>query len=110
MNQQLTDKTKVIMLKGGFKCYISDLQFEGLKAAIQTQKKSIFLDDYYFNSEAILFILPAADIERDDRIKRGDWICPKGSWHKKNEECQCSYIERMQEEYDKTQDRISESV
>ena len=97
------------MLQGEYRSYLTPEQSELLERDILLGKKAVKIDEYFFNSRAILFILPASDIERDDRIKRGDWICQKNSWHKRNEECKCVYLERMQEEYDKTQDRISES-
>lgn len=86
-NKALSDKTFVLMTKQGYRCWISKQQVEALRTELLKDKKFIFLDDCFFNASDISFILPAAAIEREDRIKKGQWQCSFGYWHDKNQEC-----------------------
>jgi len=86
----LTDKNFVAMLKGGYKCWLSKNQAELIKNALKKKAKFIEVDNIFLKAEDISFILPAVEIDREDRIKKGDWRCSFcGRWHAKDEECGC---------------------
>jgi len=87
MTKALTDKTMVVMLKGNYKCWLTKKQADFLKNALLKGKKFIQIDEYFFKGEDISFILPASEIDREDRIKRGEWMCEYGEWHQKGEQC-----------------------
>jgi len=90
MTKEITDKLFVVMLRGGYRCWINKEQKEALENAILSGKKFVKVDEYFFNANNISFILPASEIEREDRVKRGDWQCEYcGRWHPKGEECGC---------------------
>ena len=84
---QITDKTRCVILQGNYKCYLTPEQSELLERDILLGKQAVKIDEYFFNSRAVMFILPAADIERDDRVKRGDWKCVYDEWHIRGQEC-----------------------
>jgi hypothetical protein len=87
MEKSITDKTFVVMTKRGYRCWLNQRQAEALKMALLQEKKFISIDDFFFNSQDISFILPASEIEREDRFKRGEWQCSYGYWHSRGEEC-----------------------
>ena len=90
MTNEITDKILVIMLKGNYKCWISQKQAEVIKQAIKSNASFVEVDDLFFKAESIMFILPADEIEEQDHIKKGDWQCQYcGSWIPKNMECGC---------------------
>ena len=88
--QDITDKTFTVMLKGGYKCWITERQAIVIKESLKKNAKFIEIDNIFLKAEDISFILPADEIDREDRVKRGDWQCSEcGRWHSKNEECGC---------------------
>jgi len=87
MNKKITDKNFVVMLKGNYRCWVNKEQKELLEKGLLMGKKFIKIDEFLFNSDDISFILPASEIDREDRIKRGDWQCKYGYWHTKGEQC-----------------------
>jgi len=86
-DQQITDKMFVVMLKGNYCCWINEKQKELLEQALLSGKKFIKVDEFFFNSSDISFILPASEIDREDKVKKGEWQCKYGYWHSKGEEC-----------------------
>jgi hypothetical protein len=91
MNNQgtnsITDKTFVLMIKGGYRVWITPKQAEAIRMVLLRGEKFISIDDLLFNSQDISFILPASEIDREDRIKRGEWQCEYGYWHSRGEKC-----------------------
>jgi hypothetical protein len=91
----ITDKTFVLMTKRGYRVWLNYKQAEAVKMALLKGKKFISVDDLFFNSQEISFILPASEIDREDRVKRGEWKCKYGYWHSKNEECGHGMISQL---------------
>jgi hypothetical protein len=83
----ITDKTFVLMTKRGYRIWLTPQQANAIKIVLLRGEKFISVDDFFFNSQDISFILPASEIDREDRIKKGEWQCQYGYWHSKNEEC-----------------------
>jgi hypothetical protein len=94
MKREITDKVFVVTLRGNYRCWINDKQKIALEQALLAGKKFIKVDEYFFNSGDISFILPAPEIDREERIKRGDWKCQYGYWHTKGEECAHGELEK----------------
>lgn len=95
MTKEITDKNFVVMLKGGYKCYLTDKQSEALKQQLMFGIERVLLDDYYFKSDDISYIIPAKNIDREDKVRRGEWRCSFNHWHGRNEECGHVDLERM---------------
>jgi hypothetical protein len=55
--------------------------------AVLADKEFIFIGGNLIKKRAIKYILPAKEVERAERIKRGEWICENGEWHQKGERC-----------------------
>ena len=108
--KELSTKTVCVLLLNNYKVYLTPKQAEVLSNDLIQGLDIIKINDYIFNKVAIMAILPASDIQRDDRIKRGEWTCKRGNWHTRNAECECIFQERLKREYEETQERISERV
>ena len=90
MTNEITDKDFVISLRGGYKIYVNEAQMELIKKMLEKGKSFVFLESGLFNANDIIFILPAREVEKDDRIKKGEWQCQDcRRWHPRNEECGC---------------------
>lgn len=90
MNQEITEKYFILILRGGYKIWLSETQFEMICNLIETQQKFIRIDKWLINKDEIAFIGLRADIEKDERIKRGEWQCEYCKrWHSKFMECGC---------------------
>ena len=78
------------MLTGGYKVYLNKQEADFLTENIETNKKVIKIGEKVFFADSVRFILPASEIEREDKIKKGEWQCENCKrWHPKNEECGC---------------------
>jgi hypothetical protein len=91
MNQNLTDKTYCVLLKSGYKTYLTRQNAEELSKAFEAGKEVARVVDgdefKTFFKFGVDNIMPAWEIQRDDKIKRGEWQCEKGFWHGRNEQC-----------------------
>jgi hypothetical protein len=87
MKKEITDKTFVVMLRGSYRVWLTEKQAEALKEQLLSGRRFVAIDRYFFKAEDIVFILPAPEIDREDRIKRGEWKCPAGYWHQRGEGC-----------------------
>jgi hypothetical protein len=88
----ITDKTKCLLLRGGYKTYLSQRDYDELKAKLKAGADMVFIaegtpDEKMFSKYALLATMEAGEVEKEDRIKRGEWLCDYGHWHKKNEQC-----------------------
>ena len=99
MKNEITDKTFVLMFKGSYKIWITQKEAETIKWALKKNAKFVEINDIFFKTDDVTFILPAAEIDREDRIKRGEWKCEFGFWHQKGEQCGHLLEEKI---YDKT--------
>jgi hypothetical protein len=87
MDKYLTDKNFVVMLKGGYKCYLNERQKIALQENLLAGKDFVLVDGFFFKTDDVSFILPASEIEREDKVKRGEWKCEYGFWHGKADSC-----------------------
>ena len=87
MLKTLTDKTHILFLFNNERVHLTKNQAKQCQEAVVANKEFIALDDKLFRSRSIQYIMPAADVEKAQRIKRGEWICRYGKWHQRGEEC-----------------------
>ena len=90
MEQQITDKTHLIILTNDIRIWITEKEFELFKGLISAGKSFVEIAGNIINTNTILFVGPRINIETADRIKRGEWqcsICKR--WHPRFEECGC---------------------
>jgi len=87
---QITNKNYCVVLRGNYKTYLTKEEAEFLGKAFESGKEVVRIGDKTFFKFSVLFILPAGEIEREDKIKRGEWQCQICCrWHAKFEECGC---------------------
>jgi len=78
------------MLNDNYKTYLTEDEAEFLSKSFEAGKEVVRVGNKTFFKFGVRFILPASEIDREDRIKRGDWQCEDcGRWHKRGEECGC---------------------
>ena len=87
MINEITDKNFIILIRGGYKIYITEIQMNAIKDSLEKGKGFIYLDKGLFNASDIVFILSAGEVEKDDRVKRGEWKCEYGEWHERGQQC-----------------------
>ena len=90
MTNEITDKNFIVLIRGGYKIYINEKQMEIIKENMKQGKTIIYLEKGLFNANDISFILPASEVEKDERIKKGEWQCEYRTWHQRGEGCGCA--------------------
>ena len=75
-----TNETFVLSLQGGINIYITQEEAEAIQGLIKEKRDFIKVRERVIMSRAILYIVPAKDIEEGLMIKRGCWKCPQGHW------------------------------
>ena len=93
---EITDKTYVVMLKGGYKCYLNEKQKTALENDLITGKQFSKIDDFLFKANEIIFVLPAREITREERIKKGDYKCNYETWHSFRQICDCGEAKKWE--------------
>lgn len=90
MNNLPTDKIFVVNLRGGYKIWVNDEQAEKIKESLEKGKKFIYTEKGMFRADEVSFILPASEVDYQERVKKGEWQCGTCKrWHPKFEECGC---------------------
>ncbi|RLF54688.1 MAG: hypothetical protein DRN13_02070 [Thermoplasmata archaeon] len=95
MERNLTDKTYILCLDNNEKIYLTDEQAKQCRAALLSGKEFILMEENLLKTKAIKYILPAREVERAERIKRGEWMCEYGFWHQKGEQCGHGLLKRL---------------
>ena len=86
MENSLTDKVICVMLEGKYKTYISQNAYQNLLRQIET-KNFVVIDGKLINTKRIIFAMSASEVESEERIKKGDWLCDEGYWHQRGDKC-----------------------
>lgn len=86
-NQQITDKTYCVMLNDNYKTYLTKDEAEFLSKSFEQGKEVVRVGDKTFFKFGVRFILNACEIDREDKLKRGDYKCEFGYWHEKGQQC-----------------------
>lgn len=81
---ELSKDNFVLALRGGVNIYISDEEKSLIESLINSGQKLIKVKGKLIMSEAILYIVSAADVEEAMMIKRGYVKCEKGHWYQRN--------------------------
>jgi len=86
---EITDKTWVILTYGDMRLYVNEEMATKVKGVmmITNPPKCFQVEGNIIALASISGVFKASDIESNDKIKRGDWICKYGEWHTKKEEC-----------------------
>ena len=87
MPNEITNKTWVILLGGGYKTYITENEASFFNMA--EKGTQVVLKDGRVIRDWIA-VIPVSEVNRDEKIKRGDWQCVKcNRWHPRGEQCGC---------------------
>ena len=88
MSKDLTDKRYCIVIRGGYRMWIDEKQFENLIHKLnEGQDQFLLTGSGVVNRSDISLVVPASDLEREERVKKGDWKCRYGHWHTKGQQC-----------------------
>ena len=87
MTQSITDKLYILVLKGNVRIWLNKKEFEGAKESIRQEIAFIEIGGKIISKDAILYIVPRAELDEAEKIKRGEWKCKFDKWHERNQEC-----------------------
>lgn len=82
-----TDQRFVIILKGNARIWLNEQEFKAVKNALVAKAELLEIREMLINPYAILYVLPASELEIAEKIRRGHWQCEYGFWHERNQEC-----------------------
>lgn len=100
MTSQLSRDLVCVCMRNGVQVWIERNRGHALISAIAGPNAPQFIecDGNMLNRADITGIFNAPVMEETTRRKNGEWICDKGNWHKKNQDCACR-TERQENEY-----------
>lgn len=76
------------MIRGGYKVYLNKEKADFLSQSFQQNKEVVQIDDMTFFRGSVIYIMPIRDVEREERIKQGEWMCKKhNNWIPKGKSC-----------------------
>lgn len=87
MSKALTNKTQVLCLDNNEKIYLTEEQAKKVKRAVLEDLEFILVAENLIRKRAIKYIIRASEVEKAERIKRGEWMCEYGKWHQRGEKC-----------------------
>ena len=75
MNQEITDQTHCIIMKGGYRFWVSEKQADEIGVQVEKGVKFVRVKDSLLNTADIELLAPRKDIEWIDRSRKGDYYC-----------------------------------
>ena len=94
MNNELSIDNYVLRINGGVNIYINEDEFTKVKYVLKDKSTDSFeIRGKFIMKSAVQYIVPAADIEVQERKSRGMWQCDKGHWNDRGtQKCTGCYI------------------
>lgn len=91
MTQELSKNLKCILLKNKIEIWLEEDRINNLKRILSEAKdtKFIEIDGQLVNIFEISGIYDANKMQEYTRRKNGEWLCKKGTWHEKGQQCGC---------------------
>ena len=81
---EVSTKTEVLVLRGDIKIYLSEDEAKTIYQIMQNKEVEAFeVQGRKIMRYSILYIVPAGDVETQERVARGEWRCDKGHWNSK---------------------------
>jgi len=84
---KLTDKKFVLCLDNNEKLYLTEEQANRVKEAVLRDSEFILIARELIRKRSIKYIISAQQVEKAERVKRGEWMCKYGFWHQRGEQC-----------------------
>ena len=82
MNGELSLEIWFVVLRGDVSIGITEEEYGFLKRAIQDKSIEFFeIKGKLIMKNAVLYVVPAKDMEVKERKSRGEWQCEKGHWN-----------------------------
>jgi hypothetical protein len=86
MSQELTKELMCLCLKNGIEIWIEKEKLDAITPLLET-KRFININGNIINTESIMGVFLAKEMEEKSHRKNGEWKCDFGFWHKRYEEC-----------------------
>lgn len=83
---EITDKTKVLLYRGG-KYYLNDTQATTIQEAIKQGGSYIEIEGDLIMINSVIGVISTSKYIEQEKIKRGEWQCKYGEWHERNQQC-----------------------
>lgn len=92
MTSNLANQQMVIILRNGIEIWLDKAKADAIGEDLEQDRISKFFmaEGRRLNSVEIVGIFFPADLESLKRRKKGDWQCNYGTWHSKDDACQCA--------------------
>lgn len=95
MNNEITDKTHVLITSGMGRIYITAKEAAHIRQAIEDGTKTIFLGDQMITTSAIRGIITGDQLVEADRTRGGEFKCKFGQYHARGIQCNCAEGRRL---------------
>ncbi len=91
MNTNITKRQHCILTRAGVQIWIDEEQSIKIGQVLDliTEHKFITIGGRRINTADLSGVFLPEDIENMNRMKNGQWQCMQGTWHDKNQKCQC---------------------
>lgn len=88
---ELSVKLKCVLMKNGVMLWVEESKAITLQGVLDNLTSHMFIrfNGRSINTAELNGVYEASDIEDMTRRKNGQWQCPSGSWHERNEKCGC---------------------
>lgn len=97
--KELSKQLMCIYIRNGIEIWTENDKILKLKQAIRTLQGNKFIefDERFINTADIVGIFTPQDLEDLKHRKNGEWKCESGTWHIKEDNCECGYLKRIKE-------------
>jgi len=101
---QLSKNLYCIQMRSGVFIWLERERCENLMLALENPNcpKFVRVDDQMINTADVSGIFTAGTMEDTTLRKNGKWQCDKGSWHSRQDKCECTkqgYSEAQEEHF-----------
>jgi len=88
---ELSKNLMCVQMRSGVEIWLEAEKAETLQKALQgiTQSKFVMHEGQTINTADIVGVFFADTMSDHTRRKNGEYQCPKGTWHTRNQKCDC---------------------
>jgi hypothetical protein len=92
MEKQIARQQKCFYIRNGVEIWIDIEKAEDIQKYLRKPSSEQFIevDGRTLNKADLTGVFLPIDLEELKRRKLGQWKCDKGTWHRKDEDCECA--------------------
>jgi len=91
MSTSLQKLSMCVLMRQGVEIWVENEKAEKLQEVLQgiTQSKFIRYEGQTINTADIVGVFSPETLDNQKRIKRGERLCKQGTWHSREQDCEC---------------------